>query len=188
MSNSLTDKYEVFVSAEGTEYRWKKSQEIVVKLTSKEINLLKLKVNLSQDSDILNRESGNGIAMGIPISLSNTRLLELSRQLASVIENEPTIIFSDHVIERLVLESFESYPDKRGWSNEEEVKNCVLTVRRVHGVRLNVDHDHPLNTDSIKYLYPHIALVIQGKKDDNADGRLVLAVLTDNEIRVITIL
>lgn len=188
MSNSLTNKYEVFVSAEGTEYRWKKSQEIVVKLTSEEINLLKLKVNLSQDSDILNRESGNGIAMGIPISLSNARFFELSRQLASVIENEPTIIFSDHVIERLVLESFESYPDKRGWSNEEEVKNCVLTARRVHGVRLNVDHDHPLNTDSIKHLYPHIALVIQGKKDDNADGRLVLAVLTDNEIRVITIL
>ena len=51
-----------------------------------------------------------------------------------------------------------------------------------------LDHDHPLNTDSIKHLYPHIALVIQGKKDDNADGRLVLAVLTDNEIRVITIL
>ena len=34
MSNSLTNKYEVFVSAEGTEYRWKKSQEIVVKLTN----------------------------------------------------------------------------------------------------------------------------------------------------------
>lgn len=77
MSNSLTDKSEIFVSAEGTEYRWKKSQEIVVKLTKEEINLLKLKVNLSQDSDILNRESGNGIAMGIPISLSNARLFEL---------------------------------------------------------------------------------------------------------------
>lgn len=87
-----------------------------------------------------------------------------------------------------MLESFESYSDKRGWSNEEEVKKCVLTVKRVNGVRLNVDHDHPLNTDSIKHLYPHIALVIQGKKDDDTDGRLVLAVLTDNEIRVITIL
>lgn len=188
MSNSLTDIYEIFVSADGTEYRWKKSQEIVVKLTDEEINLLKLKVNLSKDSDILNRESGNGIAMGIPISLSDARLIDLSRQLAYVIANEPTIIFSDHVIERLVLESFESSSGKRGWSNEEEVINCVLTLRRVTGVRLNVDHNHALNSDSIKHLYPHIALVIEGKKDDDTGGRLVLAVLTDNEIRVITIL
>ncbi len=95
---------------------------------------------------------------------------------------------SNTVFERLVLESLEDNNDKRGWNDEEEVKNCVMTARRVTGIRLNINHDHPYNTPTLKHLNPHLALVIQGEKDDNSSGRLVLAVLTDNEIRVVTIL
>ena len=145
-------------------------------------------MTLLPDNDILNRESGNGVAMGISIKLSKPRLDELSRKLVTIIERDPTIILSDHVFERLVLESLEDNHDKRGWNDEEEVKNCVITARRVTGIRLNINHNHLYNTPKLKHLNPHLALVIQGEKDENANGRLVLAVLADNEIRVVTIL
>ena len=177
--------YEIFISKDGTKYKWDKSQEIIVKLTKIEMLLLKYKVKLLPDNDILNRESGNGVAMGIPIYLSTSRLDELSHKLVTIIKRDPTIIFSDHVFERLVLESFE---DKRGWNDEEEVKNCVITAQRVTGIRLNVNHNHRYNTHKLKHLNPHLALVIEGEKDANCNGRLVLVVLADNEIRVVTIL
>lgn len=180
--------YEIFISKDGTQYKWNKSQEIIVKLTEEELLLLKFKVTLLPDNDILNRESGNGVTMGISINLSKPRLDELSHKLVTIIKRDPTIILSDHVIERIILESLGDNPDKRGWNDEEEVKNCIITARRVTGVRLNINHSHPFNTTELIHLNPHLALVIQGKKDDNENGRLVLAVLADNEIRVVTIL
>lgn len=37
--------YEIFISKDGTQYKWNKSQEFIVKLTEEELRLLKLKVN-----------------------------------------------------------------------------------------------------------------------------------------------
>ena len=38
--------YEIFVSKDGTKYKWNKSQEIIVKLTKEQKQLMKLKVTL----------------------------------------------------------------------------------------------------------------------------------------------
>lgn len=178
---------EIFVSREGTQYKWDKSQEKVVNLTEEELRLLKFKTTLMTDDDILNTQSGNGIAMGIPVMLNRDRLTELSKKVISVVESQPSIIFSDHVVERLVLEFTEGYTS-RGWQSEDDVKHCVLTAKRVYGIRLTVNHKHPLNTDNIKHLHPHIALIIQGRKEDDENGKLVLVIFDEKQIRVVTIL
>lgn len=100
-----TNEYEVFISQDGTQYKWDRSQEAIVNLTKQELELLELKVRLMPDSEIQNRTSGNGITMGIPIALSKDRLIELTKKLFAIIQNDPTIVLSEHVIERIVLES-----------------------------------------------------------------------------------
>ncbi|MFK4426036.1 hypothetical protein [Bacillus sp. RC51] len=180
---------EVFVSNEGTQYIWHRGQEKIVKLTDEEVNLIGFKVRLMEDKEILNRQSGNGISMGIPIKLNKDRLKEIKDMLVTVLKSGPFIDIETHVIDRLVLDSLldEEDPQKRGWEDEEDVKNCVLTAKKVVGVRLNVNHQHPENTNKIKHLHPHLALVISGKKEDGS-GRLVLVILNENTINVITIL
>lgn len=61
---------ETFISLDGTQYIWYRGQEKMIELTDKEIAFIKLKVKLMRDADILNRESGNGTPMGIPIVLT----------------------------------------------------------------------------------------------------------------------
>lgn len=142
-----------------------------------------------RDHKILNRKSGNGIAMGIPVGLNKARLSEIKDKLVEVLKSGPFIDIETHVIDRLVEDSLleDDDPAKRGWEDEEEIKNCILTVKKVTGVRLIVNHEHPENTEKIKHLHPHIALVISGKKEDG-EGRLVLVILNENTINVITIL
>lgn len=118
------------------------------------------------DEEILNTTSGNGVPMGIPIALSNDRLIELRDRLVAILMKGPFIDFEKHVLERLVYDALldDEHPDKRGWNNKEDVRDCVLSASRVTGVRLNVDHRHPENTERIKHLHPNLALVISGKK------------------------
>jgi len=184
---SESDNVEIFFSRDGTQYKWDKSQDKVVNLTPEEMKLLRYKVTLMSDDDILNIRSGNGIAMGIPVQLNKNRLKELSRKLVSVTRSQPSIILSDHVIERLMMEYLEDY-NLRGWLSEDDINCCILSVKRVCGIRLTVNHAHSLNADKIKYLNPHFTIEIQGKKENDEDGRLVLVLFDENQIRVVTIL
>lgn len=188
MNADKIDNYEIFISQDGTQYMWDKSQEMIVNLSEEELQLIKLKVNLMSDNEILNTESKNGITMGIPIQLNRIRLTDLTLKIIEVIKNEPKIIFSDHVIERLVLESMDENNDKRGWEDEDDVKCCLFTAKKVTGVRLNVNHNHPEDTEKVKHLHPYLALVIQGKKLNSENGRLVLVIFIENQVKVITIL
>lgn len=183
------DKYEVFLSMEGTRYLLDRSQETVVRLTDLEVALLKQKVSLMSDQQILNRESGNGISMGIPIAMSQERLKDIHHQLVQVLKTGPLIDLEQHVIDRLVWDSLlpEHHPDKRGWEDEEDIKNCIYTARKIAGVRLNVNHFHRDNTEKVKHLYPHPAIVIEGSKA-SGNGRLVLVIFHEQSISVITIL
>lgn len=95
-----------------------------------------------------------------------------------VLSDGPFIDVEKHVIDRLVLDSL---------LDEDDVKDCVLSVKKVMGVRLNVNHEHPENTEKVKHLHPYLALVIQGTKNDGS-GRLVLVILNENTINIITIL
>jgi len=180
---------EIFVSNDGTQYIWNRNQEEVVLLSDPEIKMVSIKVSLMSDEEILNRTSGNGIPMGIPIALSKNRLIEIRDRLVGILKNGPFIDFEKHVLERLVYDALldEGNPDKRGWNNREEVKDCVLTAQRVTGVRLNVDHHHRENTDRQKHLHPNLALVISGEKN-SGQGRLVLVILNENTISVVTLL
>lgn len=180
---------EVFVSNDSTQYIWNSSQEEIILLSETEIKILSFKVGLMSDEEILNRTSGNGVSMGIPIPLSKDRLIEIRDRLVKVLKKGPFINFEQHVIERLVYDSLldDRHPDKRGWDNRDEIRNCVLTASKVTGVRLNVDHNHPENNEKVKHLHPNLALVIKGEKS-GSEGRLVLVILNKNTISVITIL
>jgi hypothetical protein len=183
------NEVEVFVSHEGTQYIWNRIQEEVVLLSDEEVKVVSFKVGLMSDSEILNRVSGNGVSMGIPIPLSKDRLIEIRDRLVTVLMKGPFINFEQHVLERLVYDALldEGHPDKRGWDNREDVRDCVLSAHKVTGVRLNVDHNHPENTEKVKHLHPNLALVISGNKK-SGEGRLVLVILNENTISVITIL
>ena len=174
---------------EGTKYKWNRGQETFVQLSDEEIKLLKLKVSLMSDFDILNRESGNGVAMGIPIALSKERLRDIRDKLVGMLKTGPFIDFEEHAIARIVYDSLlpDGHPEKRGWISQQEAKDCVMTARWVHGVRLNVDHEHSDNTDKIKHLHPHLAIAISGQKT-GGEGRLVLVILTERTISVVTVL
>lgn len=182
-------KQEVFISMEGTKYKWNRFQETFVNLSDEEVKLLKLKVSLMSDFEIQNRQSGNGIVMGIPIVFSKERLKAIRDKLVEVLTRGPFINFEEHAISRIVYDSLlpDGHPDKRGWISQQEAKECVMTARRVHGVRLNVDHEHPENTDEMKHLYPHLAIAISGLKT-SGEGRLVLIILTERTISVVTVL
>ncbi|MFF2531515.1 hypothetical protein ACFVS2_21645 [Brevibacillus sp. NPDC058079] len=186
----LVNNPEIFKSMEGTEYKWEREQEKIIVLSDDEVKLLHFKVNLMSDEEILNRVSGNGVPMGIPIKLSDDRLNEIKAKLVTVLKDDELFIdVENHVLDRLVWDSLleDGHPDKRGWETQEEIEECIYNVKKVHGIRLNVNHEHPQNTESLKHLHPHLALVISGRKKDGS-GRLVLVVLNKNQISVITIL
>lgn len=180
---------EYFVSSEGTQYNWSKSHECVVDLTKNEIALLKVRVLQMSDKELLNKQSGNGTIMGLPVRLSRERLLEIRGKLVDVLKQGPFINFEEHAISRIVEDSLleDSDPEKRGWTSIAEAKDCVLSAKSISGVRLNIDHNHPENTESVKHLHQHIALEIRGEKS-NGIGRLVLVLLSQNTISVITVL
>ncbi|MFT8928356.1 MAG: hypothetical protein ABF969_03345 [Sporolactobacillus sp.] len=180
---------EIFVSSDGTQYKWDRDNEYFVILTDTEIKLLKFKVQLMSDDEILNRESGNGISMGIPVSLSRERLAGIKNKLIDILKTGPFIDFEQHAIERIVEDSLfsDGDPRKRGWISQDEAKHCVMTARYVSGVRLNVDFQNPDNTEKVKHLHTQFALVIQGEKT-TGDGRLVLVILSEKVITIITVL
>lgn len=184
MSTTITE----FVSQDSTKYILNRAQ-MPLQLTVKELELLKLKVSLMRDDAILNRESGNGVAMGIPIILSPNRLSEIRDLLKRIMKANPDIELTSHVRDRLVEDDLlpDGHRDKRYWADEEDVENCLLHVEKVVGVRLNVDHEHPYNTVKMKHLHPSIALEIQGPKS-KGKGRLVTVVIDHRTITVITIL
>ncbi|XID91485.1 hypothetical protein ACF3MZ_23670 [Paenibacillaceae bacterium WGS1546] len=163
--------------------------ETFVQLIDEEIKLLKLKVSLMSDFDILNRESGNGVAMGIPIVLSKERLKDIRDKLVGILRRGPFIDFEAHAVERIVYDSLlpDGHPEKRGWISQQEAKDCVMTANWVHGIRLNVNHEHPDNNDKIKHLHPHLAIAISGQKA-SGEGRLVLVILNERTISVVTVL
>lgn len=180
---------EIFVSSEGTQYKWEKGHENMVDLSEAEVQLMKFKVSLMSDDEILNRESGNGTPMGIPVPLSKERLIGIRDKLVDILKKGPFIDFEEHAIERIVTDSLldDEDPQKRGWTSQVEAVNCVLSAKRVTGVRLNVDHKHPENTESVKHLHQQFAIVIEGKKE-SGKGRLVLVILSENTISIITVL
>ncbi|MEK5233472.1 hypothetical protein MHB42_17345 [Lysinibacillus sp. FSL K6-0232] len=185
----LMREVEIFVSNDGTQYIWNRDQEEVILLNDAETKMVSLKVSLMSDEEILNRTSGNGVPMGIPITLSKDRLIEIRDNLVQILKKGPFIDFEKHVLERLVYDALldDNHPEKRGWNNSEEVRECVLSASMVTGVRLNVDHHHPENTEKVKHLHPNLALVISGSKG-TGKGRLVLVILNEQTISVITIL
>lgn len=180
---------EIFVSNDGTQYIWNRDQEEVILLSDDETKMVSLKVSLMSDEEILNRTSGNGVPMGIPITLSKDRLIEIRDNLVQILKKGPFIDFEKHVLERLVYDALldDDHPEKRGWNNREEVRECVLSASMVTGVRLNVDHHHTKNTEKVKHLHPNLALVISGSKD-TGKRRLVLVILNKQTISVITLL
>ena len=104
--------------------------------------------------------------------------------------DEPFIDFEEHAISRIVEDSLmdESDPRKRGWISRQEAENCVLQMKKVLGVRLNVDHRHPENTEKVKHLHQQFAIVIEGKKNNDEKGKLVLVILNEGNITVVTVL
>ncbi|KOR87797.1 hypothetical protein [Paenibacillus solani] len=178
-----------FISKEGTRYTWDRSKETFVQLTDLEVNLMRLKVMGMNDADILNRTSGNGIPMGIPITFSKERLISLRDKLLEILKAGPFIGFEDHALERIIEDSLlsDDDPNKRGWTSKEEAENCVMKAKKITGVRFNVDHRHPKNTETEKFLHPHLGIVITGEKT-TGEGRMVLVVLTESTISVVTVL
>ncbi|RSL33929.1 hypothetical protein D7Z54_07370 [Salibacterium salarium] len=178
-----------FYSFEGTTYKWYSEKETLVNLTPLELQMIKKKVSLMSDKTILNRESGNNIKMGIPVVLHKEKLAEVYRFMRRMINKGSEVMIEAHAVDRL-LEDY-ILPDgdsqKRGWSDEHEVRNCVRSMHRIVGLRLNVDHNNKKNTINVKHLFPQIGITIEGKKQDG-NGRVVTAVLTDKSITVITIL
>ncbi|MCC9021487.1 hypothetical protein [Bacillus nakamurai] len=176
------DECEVFVSSENTQYIWQRNQETIVKLTEEELSLLKFKVKLMKDEDIQNKESGNGVAMGIPVNLEAKRFREIRDRLRGILENDPNIQMKPHAIDRLL-----EVGEYRGWEDEQDVIDCVTNAKFVNGVRLNVNHKNPKNTEKVKHLHTNFAIEIKGKKQ-NGQGRLVLVIFNENKISVVTIL
>ncbi|WJV20688.1 hypothetical protein QU593_09760 [Rossellomorea marisflavi] len=176
------ENFEVFISQEGTNYRWFGLKEDIVKLTVEELGLTMIKVSCMNDSDILNTESGNGTKMGIPLTLSNERKKEVYSNLKQAIDESIHIGLQPHAYERLLL-----CGDERGWSDEMQVLYCVENIKRVLGIRLNVDHKHQDNSESVKYLHKDFSIEVTGAKGLGT-GRLVLTAPEDKAIRVITIL
>ncbi|MBJ7572690.1 hypothetical protein JG789_15930 [Bacillus halotolerans] len=176
------DGCEVFVSSENTQYIWQRNQETIVNLTEEELSLLKFKVRLMKDEDIQNKESGNGVTMGIPVKLEAERFREIRDRLRSILENDPNIQMEPHAIDRLL-----EVGEYRGWEDEQDVIDCVTTAKFVNGVRLSVNHKNPKNTEKVKHLHTNFAIEIKGKKQ-NGQGRLVLVIFNENKISVVTIL
>lgn len=181
---------EYFISSEGTQYIWEREKEVFVRLTDEEVNLLKFKIRLMSDNDILNRESGNGTPMGIPFELNNKRLIEIKDIIIRIINNDGRVKIDDHAVNRITEDSYldENNPNKRGWKNDDEVIKTVSSIKKVYGTRLNVNHFHPNNTEKIKHLQRHIAFVAEGKKNNDKVGRLVLIILNEDTLSVITVL
>lgn len=176
------NEIEIFISSNNTQYIWERSREMIIQLSELEISLLKMKVKEMDDEEILNRQSGNGIPMGIPIKLSDTRLKDFFEILKRILIKRPSIGIEPHTISRLL-----EYGSDRGWDDEEQIIKCIEGVNKVTGVRLNVNHANPNNTKAVKHLHPNLALEIRGRKR-NGQGELILVVLSEKKISVITIL
>lgn len=173
---------EVFLSSENTQYIWQRDQEKIVNLTEEELSLLKFKVRLMKDKDIQNKESGNGITMGIPVQFDANRYRDIRDRLKTILEKDPNINMEPHAVDRLLNEG-----EFRGWEDEQDVIDCITTARFVNGVRLSVNHKNPNNTEKVKHLHTNFAIEIKGTKQ-NGQGRLVLVIFNENKISVVTIL
>lgn len=176
------DEFEVFVSSDNTQYNWFRSQETVVNLTDEELAWLKFRVRAMKDEEIQNKQSGNGVPMGIPVALKAERYREIRERIFEILKDDPDIRMSPHALDRLFTEGH-----IRGWEDEEDVMDCVTSARFVNGVRLNVNHDDPKNTEKVKHLHTNFAIEIKGEKKDGT-GRLVLVIFNENKISVVTIL
>lgn len=181
---------EIFISKDDTQYIWDRSNEHIVQLNSFDLNVLKLKIGLMNDFEIMNQESGNGTPMGIPLPLTKEKEKEIRDKIVAILVKGPFIDFEEHAIARIVEDSLldKSDPRKRGWNSQLEATNCILSTKRVLGVRLNVDHRHPENTEKIKHLHQQCAILIEGKKNEDGIGRLVMVFLNEEQITVVTVL
>jgi hypothetical protein len=177
-----------FISQEGTKYIWDPIDNIV-DLTPHELRYSQIKIRLMSDRTILNQVSGNNIQMGIPLQVSPERLREVKRYYRRLLIEEPNINIESHAIDRLIEDTLipDEDPSKRGWIDENDIRECVRSMYQIIGLRLNVNHYHSLNTKDIKYLHPQFAITIKGKRSDG-EGRVVTAVLDKSNITVITIL
>lgn len=149
-----------------------------------------MKVNLMSDTTILNRDSVSSAPSGIPVSLPPERLVDIRRRLVEILSKGAFIGFESHAIDRILEDSLRAKddPEKRGWESQDEVTNCVLHVNRVSGFRLNVNYRDTRNTERVKHLHPHAALIIQGNRGGKEDGRLVLVIISEKQVSVITVL
>lgn len=177
-----------FISKEGTKYFWEPIDN-VVDLTPHELKFSLAKVKLMSDHTILNQVSGNKIQMGIPLQVSPKRLLEIKKYYRSILTKEPNINIEAHAIDRLIEDTLipDGDPNKRGWIDENDIRECVRSMYQITDLRLNVNHHHSFNTKDIKYLHPQFAITIKGKRTAG-EGRVVTAVLNKSSITVITIL
>lgn len=91
----LMREVEIFVSNDGTQYIWNRDQEEVILLNDAETKMVSLKVSLMSDEEILNRTSGNGVPMGIPITLSKDRLIEIRDNLVQILKKVLLLILKN---------------------------------------------------------------------------------------------
>lgn len=144
-----------FISKEGTKYIWEGNDNIV-DLTPQELTFSQIKVRLMSDWTILNQTSGNSIQMGIPLQISASRLSEVKRNYRRILSDNPDIRIESHALDRLIEDSLipDDDPRKRGWLNEDDIRECVRSINEIQSIRLNVNHQDQRNTDNRKYLHP----------------------------------
>src|SRR5690554_5526020 len=138
-----------FISQEGTKYFWEPIDN-VVDLAPHELKYSQIKVRLMSDRTILNQVSGNNIQMGIPLQVSLERLQEVKRYYRRTLIEKPYINIEAHAIDRLIEDTMipDGDPSKRGWIDENDIRECVRSMYQIIGLRLNVNHYHSLNTNN----------------------------------------
>lgn len=181
--------YVLFTSKNGTEYRWERPVGSLFDLTAQEILLTRVKIRALDDADIQNQQH-NGKPMGLPIALSRPRMVDLYNVLRTVVNRKNhEITLTSHAIDRLMEDWAlpQGDPNKRGWDNEDDVRNCVRKAVAVTDPRLNIDHHDRRNTATVKYIKPFLSFTVHGPKV-SGNGKVVSVIIGKKAIQVNTIL
>jgi len=183
-------KRHTFVSADGTKYVWEEHEEASLTLEREEIEQLREYIQETTDRVLQNDTSGNGIPMGVKIPLSVERLEIFTEVVLSVIKlkEQLKIELSGHAEQRLEedLINGEGHEEYRGWSSEEDVEQCVLSIEAVNSARLTINK-RSLRSSEITF-NSKIALEVRGVKPSGEVGTLALAIIEEDKIRIITLL
>lgn len=179
-----------FKSADGTSYFWDERQETALTLAEEDIVQLRASIEKMPDTVIQNVASGNGIPMGVPVSLTQDKLNDFLDFILNIIKfrEKLNVRVTQHAADRLAEDQVlgDGHPDFRGWLSEDDIKHCVCTISHVNGARLTIDRG-TLCTDQISFNSP-LALEVRGTKLDGKEGTLAIAFITVNRIRIITLL